>query len=117
MDFQNFFTIYVFEVKESIADIPFELRCLIDLENPSQLPVREVLMILSWENFWNLYTIRVIEVRESIADISTELPCLGSLENPGKLPVQDVIGGTGESRHVTSCHVIHVSHVMLRHVT
>ena len=31
------------EVEESIADIPIELRCLGDLENPSQLPVQEVL--------------------------------------------------------------------------
>ena len=39
MNFHNFFTIYVFKVKESIADIPTELRCSSDLENPSQLPV------------------------------------------------------------------------------
>ena len=39
MDFHNFFTIYVFKVKESIVVIPTELRCLSDLENPSQLPV------------------------------------------------------------------------------
>ena len=43
MDFHNFFTIYVFEVKESMYDIPTELPCLSDLENPSQLPVQEVL--------------------------------------------------------------------------
>ena len=41
--FCNFFTIYVFEVKESISDIPTELPCLGDLENPDQLPVQEVL--------------------------------------------------------------------------
>ena len=49
MDFHNFDTVYVFKVKESIADIPTELPCLRHLENPSQLPVREVLMILSYE--------------------------------------------------------------------
>ena len=43
IDFWNFFTIYVFEVKESIAYIPTELPCLGDLENPGQLPVQEVL--------------------------------------------------------------------------
>ena len=43
MDFHNFFSIYVFEVKESIADIPNELLCSGDLENPGQLPVQEVL--------------------------------------------------------------------------
>ena len=47
MDFPNFFSIYVFEVKEFIADIPTELLCLSDLENQGQLPVQEVLMILS----------------------------------------------------------------------
>ena len=51
MDFHNFDTVYVFKVKESIADISTELPCLCDLENPSQLPVREVLMILSNEFF------------------------------------------------------------------
>ena len=39
MDFHNFFTIYVFEVKEFIVDILTELRCLSDLDVPSQLPV------------------------------------------------------------------------------
>ena len=43
MDFHNFYTIYVLKVMESIADISTELQCLSDLENPSQLPVREVL--------------------------------------------------------------------------
>ena len=49
MDFHNFDTVYVFKVEESIADISTELPCLRDLENPSRLPVREVLMILSYE--------------------------------------------------------------------
>ena len=35
--------IYVFEVKKSISDIPTELTCSGDLENPGQLPVQEVL--------------------------------------------------------------------------
>ena len=37
--FHNLF----FEDKESIADIPTELPCSGDLNNPSQLPVQEVL--------------------------------------------------------------------------
>ena len=49
MDFHKFYNVYVYKVKESIADIPIELPCLSDLENPSQLPVREVLMILSYK--------------------------------------------------------------------
>ena len=49
MDFHNVFTIYVFEVDESISDIPTELPCSgVDLENPGQLPVQEVLMILHY---------------------------------------------------------------------
>ena len=40
---QNLFEIYVFKVAETITDIPIELPCLGDLENPSQLPVHEVL--------------------------------------------------------------------------
>ena len=43
MDFHNFFSIYVFEVEESIVDIPIELPCSGDLENPGQLSVQEVL--------------------------------------------------------------------------
>ena len=46
MDFYNFHPIYVFKVKESTADILTELPS--DLENPSQLPVWKVLMILLW---------------------------------------------------------------------
>ena len=43
MDFHNFVSVYVFKVKESIADIPSELLFEGDLENPGQLPVQEVL--------------------------------------------------------------------------
>ena len=43
IDFRNFFIIYVFVVNESIADIPIELSCLGNLENPDLLPVHEVL--------------------------------------------------------------------------
>ena len=49
MKFYSFFIIYVSEVEESIFDIPTELPCLGDLENPGQLPVQEVLMILSYK--------------------------------------------------------------------
>ena len=90
INFWNFSTIHVFEVKESIADIPTELPGSCDLKNPGQLPVKEVLMICLI-NFWNFSTIYVFEVKESIADIPTELPYLGDLENPGQLPVQEVL--------------------------
>ena len=39
--FLNFPTIYVFEVEESIADVPTKLTCLSDLKNPGQLLVQE----------------------------------------------------------------------------
>ena len=94
MDFHNFYTIHVFKVKEYNADIPTELPCLSDLENSSQLPVREVLMILSYINCWNFQITHVSEVRESIADISTELPCLSYFENLGQLPVHGYLKGT-----------------------
>ena len=94
-DFHNFFTLYVFEVKESTADILTELRCLSDLDNPSQFRFERYWWFCLM-NFRNFHTVRVFEIRESIADISTELPCLSDLENPGKLPVQDVLKDTGE---------------------
>ena len=43
MNFHYFFSIHVFEVKESNADIPTDLPCSGDLETPGQLPVQEVL--------------------------------------------------------------------------
>ena len=49
IDFWNFLTIYVFEVGKSISDIATELLCSGVPENPGQLPVQEVLMILSYE--------------------------------------------------------------------
>ena len=57
MDFWNVFTIYVVKVRKSIADIPTELRCLSDLGNASQLPVWEVLVIVSF---------RVLKFRPSL---------------------------------------------------
>ena len=41
--FSQFLQYLCFQVKEFIADIPTELLCLGDLENPGQLPVQEVL--------------------------------------------------------------------------
>ena len=90
INFWNFFPIYVFEVKESIAGIPTELLCLEDLENPGQLPVSGYWWF-RLINFWNFFPIYVFEVKESIAGISSELPCLGDLENPAQLPVQGVL--------------------------
>ena len=49
MDFHNLYAIHVFKVEEFTVDILTELPCLSDLENPSQLPVRKVLMKLSYK--------------------------------------------------------------------
>ena len=52
MNFWNFFNIYVFEVKKSIADIPTELPYSGFLGNPGQPPVQrysKVLMIVSYK--------------------------------------------------------------------
>ena len=43
MNFHYFLSIHVSKVKESTADIPTELPCSGDLENPGQLPVQVVL--------------------------------------------------------------------------
>ena len=86
MNFRNLFTIHVFEGEESISDIPTELPCSIDLENPGRLPVQDVLM-----NFRNFFTIHVFKGGESISDIATELPFFGDLGNTGQLPVQEVL--------------------------
>ena len=48
-EFSKFLQYSCFEVKESIADIPTELPCSRDLENPGQRPVQKVLMIVSYE--------------------------------------------------------------------
>ena len=74
MDFHNFDTVYVFKVEKSISGISTELPCLRDLENRSQLPVREVLMILSYE-FLKFSHYSCFLGQGIIADISTELHC------------------------------------------
>ena len=56
MNFHILFSIYVFEIKEFIADIPTELSCSGDpgdLENPGQLLVQEVLRGTDDFVLWN----------------------------------------------------------------
>ena len=48
INFWNMFTIYVFEVKAFISDIPTELPRSGDLKNPGQLPFQEVLKNTDW---------------------------------------------------------------------
>ena len=53
MNFWNFHTIRVFEVREYITDISTELPCLGDLENPGWLPVQHVMvMVIVSYRFW-----------------------------------------------------------------
>ena len=87
IDFHNFFTIYAFGVKESIAGIPNKLKlpCLDDLKNQGQLPVHEVprgtddwLCLIAFHNF---FTIHAFEVMEFIAVIPNGLSCLDDFEN------------------------------------
>ena len=74
IDFHNFFTAYVFEVKKSISDIPTDLPCLGDFTNSGQLPVQKILRgtddtcLMEFHNFFTIY---VFEVKESIADFPT----------------------------------------------
>ena len=98
--------LYVFEGEESNGDKHTALASTVDLENPDQLPVKEVfegmVMIMSqilskfFLSSHNLFEIYVFEVKELISDIHTEIPCLGDLENPGQLPVQEVLEGTDD---------------------
>ena len=98
--------LYAFEGKKSNGDKQTSLASTVDLENPDQLPVKEVfegiLMIMSQilstfsVSSHNLFERYVFEVKKSISDISTELPCSGDLENPGQLPVQGVLEGTDD---------------------
>ena len=44
--FWNFYTIDVFEVRESIVDISTELPCVFDLKNPGRLWVQQVPTVL-----------------------------------------------------------------------
>ena len=91
MDFLNFFTIHVFKVKQFTADIPTELSCLNDLENPGQLPVKGVHGDTDYFvsiDFHKCFNIPAFEVEESIAGIPNKLPCMDDLKKLSLSPVQ-----------------------------
>ena len=102
VEFWNFFTNYVFEVREFFADIPTELPCLRDLENTGHLLVQEVIKdtqtFVSWQKcskfISNRAKRRVMVTRPML---NCQLYC-----------------------HVTSCHIMshHVTSclVISRHV-
>ena len=120
MNFWNFHTIHVFEVRESIADIFTELPCLGDLENPGRLPVQQVLggtgQICS----------KFISSRAKVVGRSHVRPTLYCQlychVTSCHVSSCHVTSCHVMSRHVMSCHVTssrHVTscHVMSRHVT
>ena len=53
MNFHNFFSIYVFEVKLFIAGIPTKMPCLSDSEYPRQPSVHELLSMGDLKNLQN----------------------------------------------------------------
>ena len=68
MDFHTLFSIHVFQVKESMADIPTELPCSGVLENLGHLPVLEILCGTDnciFMNFHNFFSIHIFEVKKS----------------------------------------------------
>ena len=82
-----------------MVDIPTELPCLSDLKNPSQLPVREVLVILSYKllKFWtNEPFNHVLRSGNPLLIFLQSYHVWGYLKNPGRFPVQQVLGGTGD---------------------
>ena len=99
MDFHNFSSIYVHQVKKSIAGVPIELPCLSDLDNSSQLPVQEVVEgtddCVSWS-----FTISSVNMflRSNIPLSTFLLSCdeFCDFENPTELPVQEVLEGTDD---------------------
>ena len=94
-NFHNFFSIYVFEVKESMADIPTEIPCLGDFKNSRSTSghtgIHRRYLWLFLVAFYSFFTIHIFESTESIFDIPTELPCSGDLEILGQLPIQEVL--------------------------
>ena len=99
MDFHNFFSIYVFQVKESISGIHAELSCLGDLENLGQLPVQEVLRGTDDFVLW-IFTISSVFMfsmsRNPFLTFLLSHHVSGDLENLGQLPVQEVLRGTDD---------------------
>ena len=95
INFWNFFTIYVFEVKEPIPEIPTELSCFGDLKNLGQLPVQEWLRVTDDCVLW-IFTISSLLMfsrsRNPLLTFLLSCPAteLDDLENPDQLPVQEV---------------------------
>ena len=93
----NLFDVHVFEVKESIAEIPTELPCSGYLKNLSQLPVLEVLIILHYKFLTFLHYLgfrgRGIHFWHSYWATSFDM---SDLENLRQLPVWGLSIGTDD---------------------
>ena len=132
MDFWNFFTIYVFEVRESFADIPTELPCLGNLENSGHFLVQEVFEVtqtfVPWQKCSKFISSRAKDAGRShdqrfivnfiVNFIVMSRPFHVTSRHFTPSPVMSCYV---VSRRDTSCHVMsrHVTsyHVMSCHVT
>ena len=98
IDFHNFFSIYVLEVKEFIFDIPTELPCLGDLKNRGPLPVQKVLDGSDDFVLWIFTISQYLCFRGQGIHFwySYWATVFGDLENRGQLPVQKVLDGSDD---------------------
>ena len=110
VDFWHFFTIYVFEVRESFDDIPTELPCLGDLKNSGHLSVQEVFELTQTFVPWH----------KSSKFISSRTKVAGRLDDQRFIINCIVMYCQVMPRYATSCHVMPryatSCHVMSRHV-
>ena len=129
----NFFTIYVFEVRESFADLPTELPCSGDLENSGHLPVQEVFEVTQTfvlrqkcSKFISKYAKRCVMVTQPMLYCQlyrhvTSCHVMSRHVTPFHVILHNSSSCHVMTRHATSCHVMsrHVTscHVMSRHVT
>ena len=94
INFWNFQTIHVFEVRESIADISTELPCLSYLENLGQLPVHGYLKGTDNCILW-IFTISSLFMfsrsRNPLLTFLLSYDVWSHLDNPSQLPVWEVL--------------------------
>ena len=124
--FWNFFTIHVFEVRESFADIPTELPCMGDLRNSGHLPVQEVFEVIQTFVPWQKSS-RFISSRAKVAGRAHDQRYVVNFivmplhVTSCYIMLRYATSCLVMSRHATLCHVMsrHVTscHVMSRHVT
>ena len=129
VDFWNFFTIYVFEVRGSFDDIPTELPCLGDLTNSGHLPIQEVFEFTQTFVPWHKSS-KFISSRTKVAgrldDQRFIVNCIvmSCIVKSCHVMPRHVTSCDVMPRQVTSCHVMsrnftscYVMYLMSRHVT